>query len=101
MFLSLIKIAPIPEKRDKILEMLASVARHSKAQYTAARAARFARREATGTRSSTWRAGGDREKRCNAMFDPTCTSAFCTPWTLQASLRKSLSMRSPERRAWS
>jgi quinol monooxygenase YgiN len=30
MFLSLIKIVPIPEKRDRILEMLASVAKHTK-----------------------------------------------------------------------
>lgn len=30
MFLSLIRIAPIPEKRDKILEMLASVVRQAK-----------------------------------------------------------------------
>lgn len=29
-FLSLIRIVPIPEKRDKILEMLASVARQAK-----------------------------------------------------------------------
>ena len=30
MFLSLIKIVPIPEKRDKILEMLASVVKQTK-----------------------------------------------------------------------
>jgi quinol monooxygenase YgiN len=30
MFLSLIRIVPIPEKRDKVLEMLASVAKHTK-----------------------------------------------------------------------
>jgi quinol monooxygenase YgiN len=30
MFLSLIRIVPIPEKQDKILEMLVSVARHAK-----------------------------------------------------------------------
>jgi quinol monooxygenase YgiN len=30
MFLSIVKILPIPEKRDKILEMLVSVQRHAK-----------------------------------------------------------------------
>ena len=30
MFLSLIRIVPIPEKRDRILEMLASVAKHTR-----------------------------------------------------------------------
>ncbi len=30
MFLSLIRIVPLPEKRDKILEILVSVARHAK-----------------------------------------------------------------------
>jgi quinol monooxygenase YgiN len=33
MFLSLIRIVPIPEKRDKILEMLVSVARQAKLTY--------------------------------------------------------------------
>ena len=73
MFLSLIRIVPIPEKRDKILEMLDSVARHAKLIHGCT-GGTVCEESEQRERDPLPGELGDREKRCNAMFDPACTS---------------------------